>query len=159
MKTNYLFPNRLKTISEILFVVSFLLLLSMFFVDYLDNFDLTFAILKFFGYSQNDMPLVQSLFYALYADEIFMTVCVLSGLVYAFSKQKIEDEFVSAIRMSSLAWATIINYVIFLSLYLLMYEGAIYLVLYFASLSQLVIFIVLFRYKMYRFYTTQQDEE
>lgn len=159
MKTTYLFPHRFKTISSILFVISFLLLLSMFLVDYLDNFDVTFVILKFFGYSQNNMPLVQSLFYALYADEIFMTVCVLSGLVYAFSKQKIEDEFVSAIRLSSLAWATIINYVIFLSLYLLMYEGAIYLVLYFASLSQLVIFIVLFRYNIYRFYTTTQDEE
>lgn len=28
-----------------------------------------------------------------------------------------------------------------------------------ALLSQLIIFIVLFRYKMYRFYNTRQDEE
>lgn len=159
MKTSYLLPHRYKTISGILFTTSLLLLLSMFFVDYLDDFDLTLIIFKFFGYSENDMPLIQSLFYALYVDEIFIAVCILSGLVYAFSKQKIEDEFVSAIRLSSLAWATIINYLIFLLLYSFMYEGAAILVLYFASLSQLIIFIVLFRYKIYRFNTTGQDEE
>jgi len=83
---------------------------------------------------------------------------LVSGIVFAFSKEKHEDEMVQSIRLNSLAWATIANYSILLLCYLFVYGFPFTNVLMAAMFSQLIIFILLFRYKMYRFYTLQHEE-
>lgn len=163
MKTNYLFPHRFKLISGVLFFVSFITLVAYCCIPEFASFQLNatvFAIVSdadngkifngitFLGCTENSI-----------ADELLMLIVVISGIVYAFSKEKNEDEMVASIRLRSLAWATIINYALILVSYLFVY-GFIFLnVLMAVMFSQLLIFIVLFRFKMYRFYNSRQDEE
>jgi len=160
MKTSYLFPHRLKTISGILFVLSFIMFVSFYAFDQYGHFEYkakVFAIIgndgflgdnDFFGWIENSI-----------LDEILATFVIVSGIVFAFAKEKYEDEMVQSIRLHSLAWATIANYGILLLCYLFVYGLPFLNVLMGAMFSHLLIFIVLFRYKMYRFNTTRQDEE
>lgn len=102
----------------------------------------------YFGFMENNI-----------IDELLVLIVIVSGLIFAFSKEKHEDEMVSSIRLHSLAWATIANYFILLISYLFIYGLPFMNVLMAAMFSQLLIFIILFRYKMYRFYNTLQNEE
>jgi len=160
MKTNYLFPHRFKWISGILFVISFIALIaysSMINVEDLPLNVWVFAIVgdnDFFGptdyFIMTKNPIM---------DELLVLSVIVSGIVLAFSKEKHEDEMVASIRLNSLAWATIANYSILLFCYLFIYGFPFLNVLMGAMFSQLVIFIILFRYKMYQFNTSRQDEE
>ena len=160
MKTSYLFAHRLKTISGILFVLSFILFVSFYAFDQFGNFEYkakVFAIIGNDGFLGNNdiFDWVENSI----VDEVLATIVIVSGVVFAFAKEKHEDEMVQSIRLHSLAWATIANYGILLFCYLFVYGLPFLNVLMGAMFSQLIIFIILFRYKMYRFYTTQQDEE
>ena len=159
MKTNYLFPHRLKWISGVLFTLSFLMLIALFAFDLTEKVVLkarVFAIMDtqlfgkttYFNWTENSI-----------VDEILILVTVTSGIIYAFSKEKHEDELVASIRLQSLAWATMANYAIVLLCYIFIYGIPFLNVLMGAMFSQLVIFIILFRYKMFRFYNLQRDEE
>ena len=160
MKTSYLFAHRLKTISGILFVLSSILFVSFYAFDQFGNFEYkakVFAIIGNDGFLGNNeiFDWVENSI----VDEVLATIVIVSGVVFAFAKEKHEDEMVQSIRLHSLAWATIANYGILLFCYLFVYGLPFLNVLMGAMFSQLIIFIILFRYKMYRFYTTQQDEE
>jgi len=160
MKTSYLFPHRLKTVSGILFVLSFITFVSFYAFDQFGNFEYkakVFAIIgndgflgdnDIFGWIENSI-----------VDEVLATIVIVTGIVFAFAKEKHEDEMVQSIRLHSLAWATIANYGILLLCYLFVYGLPFLNVLMGAMFSQLIIFIVLFRIKMYQFYTARQDEE
>jgi hypothetical protein len=164
MKTNYLFPNRFKIISGILFVASFIMLTRV-----LENEDKYAINTEVFAVISDAMPPsgIMSIGATRYfkwmensvTDELLILLMVVSGIVFAFSKEKHEDEMVAAIRLKCLAWSTIANYAIFLLAYLYVYGMAIFSVIMHAAFSQLVIFIVLFRYNMFRFNLQRQDEE
>lgn len=160
MKTNFLFPYRLKTISGILFSISFVLLALFYSVAEFSDFEIKAKVFALFG----DTGLLgnnESFFWleTSVTDELLMLFVIPFGLIFAFSKEKHEDEMVSAMRLNSLAWATIINYVIILLGYLFVYGMAFLNVLMVAMISQLLIFILLFRFKIYRFYKTAAHEE
>ena len=164
MKTSYLFPHRLKTISGVVFVVSFLLLVGFYVFDQYGHFELKAKVFAIVG----DKEMANSLFGKnvffdwvenSVTDEVLMLLAITSGIVFAFCKEKHEDEMVAALRLHSLAWATIINYTALLLSYLFIY-GMVYLNVLMATMfMQLVIFIVLFRFKMYRFYISSNHEE
>jgi hypothetical protein len=160
MKTSYLFPHRLKWISGVLFVISFIAL-----VIYVSTNDSENPLwnVPVFALVSDDGFFGPAIFFTVInnavADELLVLLVIVSGLVFAFSKEKQEDEMVASVRMQSLAWATIANYSILLLCYLLIYGLSFLNILMGAMFSQLVIFILLFRYKMYRFYTTRIDEE
>ncbi|GGB77973.1 hypothetical protein GCM10007424_17560 [Flavobacterium suaedae] len=160
MKTNFLFPYKLKMLSGILFSISFILLALLYSVSEYSDFEIkakVFAILGDTGLLGDN----ESFFWleTSVTDELLMLFVIPFGIIFAFSKEKHEDEMVAAMRLNSLAWATIINYVIILLGYLFVY-GIVFLnVLMVAMISQLLIFIVLFRYRIYRFYKTAAHEE
>ncbi|MFL9844107.1 hypothetical protein [Flavobacterium rhizosphaerae] len=159
MKTNYLFPHRFKTLSGILFVLCFLLLIGFFAFNLSETIIIkakVFALMDnmlfgkevYFGWVENNI-----------VDEILVSIIIASGIIYAFSKEEHEDELVASIRLQSLAWATIANYAILLFCYIFIYGLPFLNVLMGAMFSQLIIFILLFRYKIFRFYNTRHDEE
>ncbi|OYQ38307.1 hypothetical protein CHU92_05600 [Flavobacterium cyanobacteriorum] len=160
MKTNYLFPNRLKFISGVLFVTSSLMLTLYYSVSQFGQFEFKAKVFAIYG---NDGFLGESgWFWGVdnsILDEILMSIVITTGVVFAFCKEKHEDELVASIRLRSLAWATILNYSILLFCYLFIYGMPFLNVLNVAMFSQLLIFILLFRYKMYRFYKSAAYEE
>lgn len=160
MKTNYLFSHKLKFTSGILFSTSLVMLILFYCLDKFSTFEIKAKVFAIFG---NDgfigdngwfMWIENSIL-----DEILMTFIIVFGLLFAFSKEKHEDELVASIRLHSLAWATIINYCILLFFYLFIYGVPFLNVLMLAMFSQLIIFIILFRYKMFRFNTIRHNEE
>jgi len=75
---------------------------------------------------------------------------VVFGLVFiGFSKEKIEDEQISQLRLDSLQWAIYFNYALFIICCLFIYEIHFIPVLIFNIISPLVFFIIQFRWKIY----------
>ena len=157
MKTNYLFPHRFRTLSGALFVLSLAALVLFMFLDNPEDFTLpVFAIV-----GSEDLMGPHEYFTVIanpVMDEIVILMLIASGIVFGFSKEKHEDEMVASIRLNSLAWATIANYAILFFCYLFIYGLPFFNILLHAMLSQLVIFVLLFRYKMYRFYNSGHEE-
>ncbi len=160
MKTNYLFPHRLKWMSGILFAIALTALIALTSMNKLEILPLNAPVFAIVG--DNDLLGPTDYFMVTknpILDELLVLLIIVSGIVFAFSKEKHEDEMVASIRLHSLAWATIANYSILLFCYLFIYGLPFLNVLMGAMFSQLVIFIILFRYKMYQFYNSRQDEE
>lgn len=151
MKTSYLFPYRFKKASGFLFWITLLLLFSYVMFDSYGNFEIktkVFAVVgdtgllggnAWFSWVENSI-----------VDEILFIVLIISGLIYAFSKEKIEDEMVSKIRLDSLVWATYFNYISILLCYMFLYGFAFLNVMMIALFSHLLFFIVRFRWVMYK---------
>jgi hypothetical protein len=160
MKTNFLFPYRYKLISGIMFSISFILLSLFFAFDGYADFDIKAKVFAIVG---DTSLLGESAWFSWIengiTDEILMLFVIPSGIIFAFSKEKHEDEMVATIRLNSLAWATIINYCIILLGYLFVYGFQFLNVLMVAMISQLLIFILLFRYKMFMHNTSANNEK
>lgn len=83
---------------------------------------------------------------------VFTTLLMLKGLIlFAFSKEKIEDEQIAQLRMDSLQWAVYLSYILLLfSLALTSSRADTKDIIRLNVWVPLVIFIVLFRWKMFR---------
>lgn len=160
MKTTYLFPYRYKWVSGIVFYVSLAALSILYLTDNFAEFEFkgkVFALIgdsgilgksDWFGWIEDTI-----------LDEILFTLMITSGLIYAFSKERTEDEMVTSIRLNSLVKATIGNYLILLFCYIFIYGVSFLNVLNIAMFSQLLIFIALFRISMFRFNKSARYEE
>ncbi|WP_035676684.1 hypothetical protein [Flavobacterium limnosediminis] len=159
MKTNHLFPNSFKKISGVLFVLSLLGLLFIFFLNEDETVQLQvtmFALFSdeslkgtnYFVWTKNNI-----------LDEIVMTVFIVSGLLFAFSKEKIEDEMVSKIRLESLVWATYVNYGVLLFCILFIYGLPFLNVMMYNMFTLLLFFIIRFHWMLYKNNTISDDEE
>jgi len=71
-------------------------------------------------------------------------VLIISAILVAFSKEKQEDEFIAAIRLESLLWATYINYALLVFSFLLLWGESFLYVMAFNMFTLLLIFIVRF---------------
>ncbi len=167
MKTNYLFPHKFKWISGILFAVSAcILLIWSIEVDIFKTFEIrskVFAIAQTYFTGKNvyfgmDKNVYFGIIKTNILDEILMTTLIISGLVFAFSKEKIEDEMTSKIRLESLAWATYANYLIFLFCVLFIYGMVFLNIIIFAFFAHLLFFILRFNWEIYKFNRTTNDE-
>lgn len=85
-------------------------------------------------------------------DELLTIIIVISGLISSFSKEKIEDELISKLRMNSLASSLYINYTIVLLGTVLVYDLAYFHVMVFHLFSILVVFNLIFNYKLKKHY-------
>lgn len=152
MKTSYLFPYRLKRISGIVFWVVLIITVYSFL-----NYDTVIEneMFRFNVFTIAETGLIsESVFFGLtknyILDEIFFSLLIISGLVYAFSKEKTEDEMVSKIRLDSLVWATYFNYIIIILCYIFLHGFTFMFVMMVALFSHLLFFIIRFRWMMYK---------
>jgi len=82
--------------------------------------------------------------------DIFILL-VVSGLLFiGFSKEKIEDEQISQLRLDSLQWAVYFNYALFIICVLFVYGVHFIPVLIFNIITPLIFFIIRFRWKIYQ---------
>ena len=160
MKKDFLFPHYLQKSSGIIFWISFLLLILFYTSSEYLNFESktkVFALVgntklfgdnEWFGWIENSI-----------IDEVLFFILIISGLIYAFSKEKIEDEMVSKIRLNSLVYATIFNYILILLAYIFVYGFTFINVMMVALFSQLLFFIIRYKWEMYRYYKSFSYEE
>jgi len=150
MKTRFLFPNAFKKPSLIVLVIA---TISMIIIsNFNDALDLHLMV-KTFAFISNQ-AFEDPLYFNWFEDDIFPEligiVLILSGLVFAFSKEKTEDEMISKIRLESLVWATYINYAVLLFCIVFMYGFSFFNVMIYNMFTLLFFFIVRFHRMLYK---------
>jgi hypothetical protein len=84
---------------------------------------------------------------------------ILGALLVAFSKEKIEDEFIANIRQTSLVWAVLVNYAILFFCMLFIYGMDFLLVMVYNMFTVLVLFIIRYYYMIWYHSKKMQHEE
>jgi hypothetical protein len=147
MKTNYLLPNKYKTIGWILFVLGIVTGVFVFFSDYESN-ALTIKVLSIYNEAviSNDPDGFFKIIENSVVDELAALAIVIGGLLVGFSKEKIEDEFIYKLRKDSLVWALIFNYVVLIFTIIFIYGFTFFDVLVFNMFTPLVFFVLRFSF-------------
>lgn len=162
MKTHWLFPHRYRFIGWLLFVPSAILGLATMYADF--NFDfLTISVSS----PKPDSTVLHQIAWWLvdgssfsifkstettvnFTNEIAALGIITSLLFVAFSKEKIEDEMISRLRLESLQWAVYINYIVLGALILLVHGSLFLNVMIYNMFTVLIMFIIRFRLSIRR---------
>lgn len=91
-------------------------------------------------------------------DELLIGAIIISGLIFAFSKEKIEDEMTAKIRVESLVWATYANYMVFLFCLFFIYGMVLLSIIIIAFFTHLLFFILRFNWEIYKFNRSTDEE-
>ena len=152
MSKKLLFPHSFKKVGWVLLIPSFILTI-IFSSDalHLELNTTVFAIFNdnFFGESKNFQFIVVNIF-----PTIVGISFIVGGLFVAFSKLKVEDEYISELRLSSLLWAVYVNYAFLLLAFIFVYNISFLSVMLYNMFTVLIIFIIRFHFILYR--TTKQ---
>lgn len=79
-------------------------------------------------------------------DEIITLMIIIGGLIVGFTKEKVEDEFISKLRTDSLIWAILVNYIILMLATLFIYEFTFFNILVYNMFTPLLFFIIRFNF-------------
>ena len=147
MKVDYLFPNRYKRIGWFILIPSAIIGLVSLFYEYEPSFlnfnvpaifvDDLFKDKQLFGMVQNNI-----------LNEIFGILIIISALLVAFSKEKLEDEYISKIRLESLVWAVYVNYGILLFAFIFIFDFSFLWVMIFNMFTVLLFFVLRFNWQI-----------
>lgn len=159
MKNSFLFPYQYKKFSGVVLTLSLIVAIALIITDNTENWTLNV-----------NMPVIISSNFLQETiqfgwdrinifDEILFSFVIISGIVYSFSEEKLEDEMVAKIRLDSLVWATYYNYFLLLIIYWLMHGLSFLYVMIVAMCSQLLFFIIRFRYKVLQHQKSVSNEE
>lgn len=72
------------------------------------------------------------------------------ALLVSFSKEKIEDEYIAKLRLSSLLWAVWLNYILLLLCFVFVYGTDFLTVMMYNMFTVLIIFIIRFNYLLFK---------
>ncbi|MGA9269172.1 MAG: hypothetical protein WBV45_01030 [Lutimonas sp.] len=87
-------------------------------------------------------------------DEILTIVIIVSGILSSFSKEKVEDEMISSIRMKSLVLSLYINYGMLILSNLFIYEMAYFYAMVIHLFTILLFFNLIFNFRLYKHYNS-----
>lgn len=153
-----LLPNRYKTLGWYLLIPAILVGVVLTLSDY-DTFTINskvFAIYneeifngsQFFQFTDVDItPTLIGLFF------------IIGALLVAFSKEKHEDEYISSLRLTSLQWAILVNYVLLFISFLFIYGLGFINVMVYNMFTVLIIFIARFNYVIHISKKTASNEK
>ncbi|WP_147381161.1 hypothetical protein [Parabacteroides sp. AM08-6] len=92
-------------------------------------------------------------------DEIATIGLAISLLLVGFSKEKDEDECIAKIRMNSLVWAILVNYLLLILATLFIYEVAYLSVAFVGMFTVLIFFIAKYKWELNRFRKNTLEDE
>lgn len=141
---NYLFSNKLKKISGWIFYLTIptgmYLLFTQDFDDLLKIKVFSIFPYEWIGSKSSGFSWIENGI----VDEIFTFIIIFSGIINSFSKEKIEDELISKIRMESLILSLYINYGLLLICTFFIYDLAYMYVLIFNLFLVILLFNLIF---------------
>jgi hypothetical protein len=159
MKTTLLLPNRFKKLGWILFVPMLAIGIFVIVTDYqvpwlqAEVFALTSG--SFFDKKlQNGMFIETNL-----TNTVLGVLFIIGAILVSFSKEKNEDEFIAIIRLKSLLWAVLVNYMLLIIAFLLVYELPFFTVMTFNMFTVLLLFIFRFHFLLYRSKSAMANEK
>jgi len=151
---NYLFSNKFKKVSGWIFYLSipvglFLMLTEriqdVFVVNVFSIFSYEWVGTKTPGFRWIENGL---------GDEVFTLLIIVSGIVSSFSKEKIEDELISRIRLESLSLSLFISSGLIIVSTFLVYNITYMYVLVFNLFLILLLFNLLFKFRLFKHYNS-----
>jgi hypothetical protein len=157
MKTNYLLPNKYKTLGWILFIAG-IISGMLFYASDSESDALTVNVLTIYHdgiLSSQDNGFFKIIENSI-LDELITLTIIIGGLIVGFTKEKIEDEFIYKLRKDSMVWALIFNYVVLIFATIFVYDFAFFDVLVFNMFTPLVFFVFRFNFLKYK---SQRNEE
>lgn len=92
-------------------------------------------------------------------NELCAVLAIFGGIMFAFSKEKDEDELIASIRLRSLVWATYWNYGILLLAILLVYDITFIWVMIVNMFTLLVFFGIRFNWAVWKLRKSVGNEE
>ena len=150
---NYLFDNKYKKISGLVFYLTSIIGLYLLITDKI--FDLfTLNVYSLFSESISDLTYGGGWIENGLGDEIFTTIIIISGLINSFSKEKIEDELISKIRLESLTMSLFISYSLVIISTFLIYNLSYMYVLVFNLFLIILLFNLVFKFRLFRHYNS-----
>ncbi|HCY45501.1 MAG TPA: hypothetical protein DHU89_02375 [Flavobacteriales bacterium] len=149
---NYLFPHQYKKIGLMALIPSVILGVVVIITDFAPEF---LDIKIDFVLSAN--PFTKSTNNLL--NEILGILVILSGVVVAFSKEKVEDEFIEKIRLESLVWSVYVNYALLFLAMVILYDFDFLFFMTFNMFTLLIFFIVKFNWRISKLKKTSFDEK
>ena len=147
----YLLPNKFKKPGWILFISGIILGIIHSINGYESNL-LKIDVISLLHYESifpNDNGFVRIIENSI-VDELITLLAIIGGLLISFSREKIEDEFISKIRLDSLVWAFLVNYGVLLFTTIFIYDLRYFHVLVYNMFTPLIIFILRFNYVVYK---------
>ena len=87
-------------------------------------------------------------------DEIFTLLIIVSGLINSFSKEKIEDELISRIRLESLSLSLFISFGLIIISTFLVYNLNYMYVLVFNLFLIIFLFNLIFKFRLFKHYNS-----
>ena len=125
MQTNYLLPNKYKTLGWILFIAGIISGMLFYASDY-ESDALTVNVLSI--YHEGILSSQENGFLKIIEnsilDELITLTIIIGGLIVGFTKERVEDEFIYKLRKDSLVWALIFNYVVLIFATIFVYDFA-----------------------------------
>jgi len=123
------------------------------FLAFVLNYQLPFLNLKVFAVVDS-FPFSKSSKFSFISnnitDELLGLFIIIGSLFVACSKEKTEDEFIAQSRLESLLWATYFNYSLLLLAIIFVYGMDFFSVLIFNMFTHLLIFLMRFKYVLYK---------
>lgn len=136
MKSSLLLPHRYKLIGFLILIPSLVLGIAVMFYD----FKIDFLTIKN-PIKTTDLLSGGSLNFT---DEIALTGLIVGLLFIAFAREKQEDEYIRSLRLESLQWAVLVNYILLLIATWVVHNFAYLDVMVYNMLTVLLFFIIRF---------------
>jgi hypothetical protein len=151
---SYLFSNKFKKTSGVVFYLSILVGLFLLMTERIQDifFVNVFSIFlyEWFGSERTGFGWIENGL----GDEIFTLLIIVSGLINSFSKEKIEDELISRIRLESLSLSVFISFgLIIISTFLVFNINYMY-VLVFNLFLIILLFNLIFKFRLFKHYNS-----
>ena len=151
---SYLFSNQFKKTSGVVFYLSILVGLFLLLTERIQDIFVVnvFSIFSYewFGSEQTGFGWIENGL----GDEIFTLLIIVSGLINSFSKEKIEDELISRIRLESLTLSLFISFGLIIMSTFLVYNITYMYVLVFNLFLILFLFNLLFKFRLFKHYNS-----
>ena len=149
MKTKWLFPHRFRLIGWVVFMPSAILGLAAMYNDFKVGWlkagwlseSITITSQDSITHLMDDQDLT---------DEIAAIGVIVSLLLIAFSREKVEDEMIGQLRLEALQWSVYANYIVLAIAILTVYDTAFFNVMIYNMFTVLLVFIARFRWLLYR---------
>ena len=151
---SYLFSNKFKKTSGVVFYLSILVGLFLLLTERIQDIFVVnvFSIFSYewfgsepkgFGWIENGL-----------GDEIFTLLIIVSGLINSFSKEKIEDELISRIRLESLSLSLFISFGLIIISTFLVYDINYMYVLVFNLFLIILLFNLILKFRLFKHYNS-----
>ncbi|AZB28217.1 MULTISPECIES: hypothetical protein [Chryseobacterium] len=149
MNTLQLFPNRYKKIGWFIFIPS--LILGIISLTGIINFpEVSLPVFYNSGFPLNSEDL--GLFKTTEIDfftNLFGILIIIGGILTGFSKEEIEDEYISSLRLKSVFWSLFVTYSIILILFLTIFGTLFFTAMILIMFLPLVLYVFRFNYLLF----------